>query len=280
MNSKEELLERTLDAFPHELLKHHFNVEGKKNDTIQKITEQNSDKIIKKFFCDFFNYLHLNISVFELNSNIPQSIKKLMNGECIRFKNTNKYKEWIYLHKTAIDFYDTEERKSNSIEFLIPVKIINRKKKLIIYQNIFKRDINSYFEQPIFQEKRKSVELGVIDNIKHHYDKSMFILDLNKGVKYLWEKDFIDAKVVKHRESKSIRQDRMDEDYLYKASYPEEWKELMKSPIQKTKFKSLTSDISLDHFDCNPSTGFVGVSFHPNSEDDIIDLINLIIKHN
>ena len=280
MNSKEELLERTLEAFPHDLLKHHFDVDGKKDETVKKITQQNSSEIVKEFLCDFFNFLHLNISVYELNSKIPKSVKKIMNGECIKFKSSKKYKEWIYLHKTTIDFYDTKEGKSNSIEFLIPVKIINKGKKLIIYQNIFKRDINSYFEQTIFLEKRKNIELGVIDNIKHHYNKSIFILDLNKGVKYLWEKDFIDAKVVKHRESKSIRQDRMDEDYLYKASYPDEWEDLMKTPIQKTKFKSLSSDISLDHFDCNPSTGFVGVSFHPNSDDEIVSLINLILKYN
>ncbi|WP_405384804.1 hypothetical protein [Maribacter sp. LLG6340-A2] len=279
MNSRNELLGRTLDAFPVNLLKDYFDESGKKEDIIEAIVQKFTEKDISDFICTHFNFLHLTINVFELNKKIPSSVSKIMDGECIYFHSSKLISEWIYLHKIFVNYYDTKKGHTDRLEFLIPVKIFNRGKKLIVYQNTFQRNINSYFEYNIFLE-RGAGYIGVIDNIRHNYAGPVFSLDLNKGIKYLWTNNFLDAMHVKSRQSKSIRQDRMDENYLYKASYPKRWKQLMSTPIQQTKFKSLTSDISLDHFDCNPSTGNIGVSFHPNSPDETPDLINLILRNN
>lgn len=279
MNSRNELLGRTLEAFSVNLLKDYFEESGKKEDIIKSIVQNSSEDDIKKFICEHFNLLHLTINVFELNKKIPSTISKIMDGECLHFNSSTMVSEWIYLHKTFVHYYDTKKRTTDKLEFLIPVRIFNKGKKLIVYQNTFQRNINSYFEYDIFLERAVN-DIGVIENIKHNCNSTLFNLDLNKGIKYLWLNDYLDAMHVKSRQSKSIRQDRMDENYLYKACYLERWKELMNTPIQQTKFKSLSPHISLDHFDCNPSTGNLGVSFHPNSEDDTTDLLNLILKHN
>lgn len=279
MNSRNELLGRTLEAFPKDLLQEYFNASGKKEEIIEFVIQNFSEVDIKAFICENFNFLHLTINVFEINKRIPSSITKLMDGECLKFNSTSRTREWIYLHKIFIEYYNTNTGKKEKIEFLIPVRIFNKGKKLTVYQNTFQRDINAYFEQTIFLEKGARY-IGVVDNIKNNYNKTLFNLDLNKGIKHLWENDFVDAMVVKSRQSKSIRQDRMDENYLYKASYPDKWVELMKTPIQQTKFKSISSHICLDHFDCNPSTGNLGLTFHPGSENEITELIELILRHN
>lgn len=279
MNSRNEILGRILEAFSVNLLKEYFGESGKKDEIIDSIVENFSEVDIKKFICDHFNLLHLTINVFEINQKIPSSISKLMDGECLYFNSSSIVSEWIYLHKTFAHYYDTKKGKTDKLEFLIPVRIFNKGKKLIVYQNTFQRNINSYFEYDIFLE-RGVTDIGVLDNIRHNCTSPLYHLDLNKGIKFLWENDFLDAMHVRSRESKSIRQDRMDENYLYKASYPEKWKELMNTPIQQTKFKSLSQDINLDHFDCNPSTGYLGVSFHPDSADETTELVKLILRNN
>ena len=279
MNNRNELNGRILEAFPKNLLENYFEVSGKKEELINKIPQTFTEKEIHKFICDSFNFLHLTINIFEINNTIPSSFSKIMDGECLYYDSSARVKEWIYLHKIFIKYYDTKLGQTDLIEFLLPVRIYNKGKILIVYQNTFQRDINSYFKHSIYLD-RGARSVGVVDNIKYNFNKPLFSLDLNKGIKYLWKNDFIDAMKVRSRESKSIRQDRMDEDYLYKASYPKKWDELMTTPIQQTKFKSLSKTITLDHFDCNPSTGNIGLSFHPSSTNDIVDLVKLILKHN
>lgn len=241
----------------------------------------NTDISIQKFVNDNFNLLHQHIRVYEINHRISSSFKKIMDGECINYAHNTNTTEWTYLHKTQVHYYDTDKDSKAHIEFLVPVRILNRGKKLLIQYNTFARDIKSYFNYTIYVDRMGNPENEIMENINHNFSNPIFKLDLNKGVKYLWENDVIDAVIVKNRESKSIRQERMDESFTYKKSYPDAWVDLMKTPIQKTRFISLIqSKIPLNHFECNPSDGFVGVSIHANTNNEVIDLLNLILRHN
>lgn len=281
MNSRKDLLGRLLDAFPISILKEKFELDGLKDIVIDEIVNGFNEDQIKEFIVDNFNILHQHINILEINQKIPPAIKKLMDGELLIHIPGINVSEWVYFHKAIIRYYDTNSEKSEIMEFMIPVKITNRGKIIIVHHNTFARDIKSYFEYPIYIDRMGSPENEILENIKHNYNKPMFKLDLNKGIKYLWENDFIDAVLVKNRQAKSIRQERMDENYTYKKSYPKDWEDLMKTPIQKTKFLSLNrQEISLHHFDCNPSTGYIGSSIHAETVDEIKDLLKLILRYN
>ena len=145
--------------------------------------------------------------------------------------------------------------------------------------NTLARDIKTYFSHAVFPLRASNLEEEITDDIRSNYSKPILKFDLNKGIKYLWDKDYIDGLVVKNRKSKSIRQDRMDENYMYKKSYPTDWKALMGMPIQKSKFKVIKKG-GLNHFESNPSIGFIGVTIHSDSANDVDNLITLILKHN
>lgn len=280
MNSNSDLLSRTLESFPRDLLSSYFGEDGIKEEIIKSILKKFKASDIENFIVEFFNLLHLSIKVFEINKSIPSSVKDLMHSKKIFHLANKKYSEWVYLFRTEIQYYNKNTGNDDILEFYIPVKIINQGKKLIIYQNIFSKDISKYFKDKIYIDRRSNPEGKIIEEIKTNIGQHPYPLDLNKGIKELWKNDYIDARDVKNRNAKSFDQVRMDQQFLYKKAYPKEWKALMATPLQKTNYKSISTQIKVDHFYCDATNGELQISYFSNEKSDVPDLLNEILKHN
>ncbi len=280
MNSINELYTRLLEGFPVKELKSYFGVSGTKIEIVKYIVANHDHEHINKFICDCFGYIHQHVNIYEVNKKIPVSTKDVLSGKCILYESNSVNATWIYLIKTKVLFYSTHTTQEEELHFLLPVKIENKGKKLIVRFNTFARDINTYFDYTVYPKRIGSIEYFIFDDFKNYISQVIFKLDLNKGVKKLWETDYFDGLIVKNKNSKSIRQERMDEDFTFKKQYPKEWKSLMKTPIQKTRFAILKKKLSIKHFECNPSTGSLGFNVHPEFEGDISKLISLILKNN
>lgn len=279
MNSTSELYKRMLESFPVSLLKFHFQCDGTKNDVIEYIVKTIPLNKIDEFVCSGFGHLHQRIFIREVKNRSLLKQPVIMSDQLLDRDTQNSGVTWFYLHKAFFHYYDTKSDTKEVLEFLVPVKIRHKGIKLIVSINTFARDIKTYFDYPVFPLPSYKIEDVVFNDIRSNCSQVILKLDLNKGIKYLWENDVIDGLDVKHRQSKSIRSDRMDENYTYKISYPNDWKDLMQTPIQKTKFK-LIKNSGLRYFECNPSTGFIGLTIHPDNDTELNDLLDLILKHN
>jgi len=279
MNSNEELYERLLEAFPVDLLRDYFELPGKKEEVIAKIVNNHIISDIDNFIYGHYGHLHQHIYNRELSKTIDTSKKDIIHGKLLNHKHTSTKGEWIYLHKTRYQYWDTKSSTYEYLEFLIPVKIKIKGKTMSVSYNTLSRDIKVYFQHTIFPTKSPDIAEDVIGDFKNNYSGVVFLLDLNKGIKYLWENDYLDGMVVQNRKAKSIRRDRMDENFLYKVAYPKDWDNLMLTPIQKTRFKVL-KEIDMEHFECNPTTGYLNIGLFSQDADTIDDLLNLILKYN
>jgi hypothetical protein len=64
-------------------------------------------------------------------------------------------------------------------------------------------------------------------------------LDINKGVKFLWDSSVIDAGRPCWKNALSTRTESMDAQYLMKTADPEAYRQAIRSPLSKTVFRVL-----------------------------------------
>lgn len=279
MNSSNDLYSRLLEGFPVNELKAYFGIDGTKEEVVDNIISNESTSNIENFIIDYFGYLHQHILVFELNSRLNNP-SDLMSSKRIFRSVNSRNSSWLYLHKTKVTFFNPNTGNDESLEFLIPVKVEVISRKVIVHFNTLARDIRTYFDHNIYPNRFGNLEEEIISDVRNNVGQTLFSLDLNVGIKRLWTIDEIDAISVKNKKSRSIKQERMDQSFTYKKQYPAEWAELMLTPIRKTKFIPLTSQIDVHLFDCDPSIGYIGITNYSNTNNSVKNLVDLILSNN
>jgi hypothetical protein len=280
MNTKEKLYSRLLESFPVKVLKDSFNLEGAKKNVIIDVLKSNSYALIDNFVKKNFGFTHQHVVVLEMSSLIKSSQNRLLNGSKIFSNFTKRTSSWVYLHNTKLTYFDTLIGIEKELEFLIPVKIETSNKVMKVYYNTLARDISSYFKHKIYPNRAGNLEEEIINEIKLNLIQTIFKYDLNKGVKFLWENDYIDAVVVKNKKSKSVKVERMDESFTFKVQYPKDWVNIMLTPIQKTKFVGIKGVDGMKMFDIDPTKGVLSVSSFSDYENSVENLLDLILQNN
>lgn len=280
MNSASELLIRLLEGYPVDLLKSFFGYKGNKESVIIDIVKNNNPSQIEQFVADYFGHIHQHVIIRELNSGIGQSLGVLMAGKNIIKKVSQRKSNWFYLHKTSLSYFNPLSGKNEDLEFFVPVKIETFGKIMIIYYNILARDIQTYFKHKIYSNRSNNLESQILDEINSNLGQITYKYDLNKGVKFLWNADYLDAVIVKNKKSKSVKVERMDQNFTYKKHYIKDWNNLMLTPIQKTKFVALNPLIEAKIFDIDPTNGTLNFSNFLPTNKGVEKLVYLILQNN
>ncbi len=284
INSESEIITRTLQAFSVNDLKEIFNIDSSirlQKDVIYNILKGNNEKSIKNLLFKNFSLLKQHIYFYELQGEVPNDLLLKHPFLCDTEVKQRGHTIYHFLFVEQYGIFNVDTSKIHSITFHRPVKVEVKGLKAIISVNILERDLSSILNARAINVNRKSNDNDIINSITT-FDKSLFFIkeDLNKGVKYLWTNDYIDAYKVKFKKSKSTSSETMDEDHLVKKQMPELYAEIMKSPLDTTVFKYLKSDEYVKHFTANPREGIISFNTFPNSNNGIDEIIKLIVKNN
>jgi len=289
MNTKKNLLIRLLKLFPIKSVKEHFGIKTSKRDfVIDEVIEKYSEDNILKFACEKFDYSKQHIYIYSHN------LKKLSDFgasifpdlECYQFLNEPKIKSYFYFYETTYSVLILNDQIQRAeVNFKVPLKVVVDDKYIILYFTIVEKNISTYIENSnrvlnfgkSTDEKILSVKLyNEVSSLC-----SLNLLDLNKGIKYLWESNFIDAPYVKWKRSKSTSTETMDEEYTLKEQYPDIYNQIMNAPIKKTIFKFLIkSEISYNHFIVDPTEGKISFTTFAENIKDKEYVIGKILQHN
>jgi hypothetical protein len=80
---------------------------------------------------------------------------------------------------------------------------------------------------------------------------------LEDGVNTLWDADVLDGCDVRYLETHSSRQESMHKDRLLKVTYPDRYGEIRGKPLQKSVFRVLDPNSSIDRFAVDPALGVI-----------------------
>ncbi|MEN4760906.1 hypothetical protein ABEG63_11280 [Chryseobacterium sp. C39-AII1] len=284
LNSKEEITNRLLQAFSVNDLKDIFSIDSSirtQKDIIYNIQKGNDDSTIKKQLFKNFNLLKQHIYFFDIQGKVPDNLFKDHQFLYETEVKSKSHKIFYFLFKEDHTFLNLDIEKIQTLSFYRPVKVVIKGTLAIISINILERDLSAIVKAKTAGVNRKSNDNGILDSIAT-FNKSIFFIkkDLNKGIKFLWENDTIDAYKVKFKKSKSTSSEIMDEDNLVKKQMPELYKEIMKSPLDITVFKYLLNDEYLKHFTANPRDGILSFNTYPTSKEGIETIVKLIVQNN
>tara|TARA_R110002049_G_scaffold240328_1_gene413696 strand:- start:6804 stop:7583 length:780 start_codon:yes stop_codon:yes gene_type:complete len=255
----------------------------RQDELIRLIVDRFSKKDIQSFVFESFGFLHQHVFVFD--SNVP--ILKVSLGKISNFKTittVNGIEYFNYLFEIKYDYFSPRLNGKDELIFHCPIRITLYRDKLILMINTIERNITNYFKTPIYSLGKNIDENDIINTIKQDLPKgtSLITTDLNKGVKKLWNDDFIDAIYSRYKRTKSTSTEVMDEDNLLKFTYPDRYKEIVKAPIDKTIFLVIANNVKdiVYRFSIEPRMGKTSITRFSDGLNDIDNLIKKIIDNN
>lgn len=282
MNSEREILQRTLRAYPVRTVKESFELDIVGQAAILNQVSQRGKNEILDFAFANFGFLHQHIYLFDLSADPNGHWEPLEN----QLYSTSRDGDWgVYNFIFDVNYVVVNGQNGNreELKFQYPVVAHVSADKLIIKINTLERSVSDYFEDRVFLISKSITEPNIVDSIKDSLPIGIAAteLDINKGIKTLWEEKFIDAAYAQFRKSKSTSTEAMDEDNLLRDVYPEEYELIMRSPIRKNVFRILTrSDEFLSNFTVEPSLGKLSITKFANHVNSVDKLIKLILNKN
>ena len=169
--------------------------------------------------------------------------------------------------------------------FLQPIQIVITPNAIILKLTILERNPNSYLDDyEVIKHTRETEDDILFQNIANHFrltfNSEFPSLDINRGVKYLWENDMIDALSVKYKRETSMATEVMDEDYTFKQQNPVRYNEVITSPLRKHAFRFITDTVDYCDFVTDPTAGNISFHKYPSDSNQINNVISEILRNN
>lgn len=282
MNTNRSITFRQLDKFSIYHLKENFNSDKvRKNNVIDDILNQNSNNVLQNFIFDNFGALKQHIYMFRLNHPIPNNWTSDENNliSIVQEGNTTTFNLAFNSNTNVFSF---ESNQMESVVFRIPVRLIIQDDIVTIKINKQESQVSKYFNFPVKFLNKVTSEKDILDMIKESLpDGITFIpLDLNRGIKRMWEDDYIDSFYSSFKNDSSTSTETMDEHMLLKEKYPELYESIKHKPINRSMFTILDNQSLIPNFVISPLSGIVSISTYPKSIDAIDELLDMILNFN
>ena len=285
MNNSRQLLKRLLKLYPIKSVKTYFQLEGNAEDVIENITGNLLEKQIYNFANShkFLTKQH----IFLLNLKKSFLINMMDNFPLVQtdYFFEGDYHNYFYLQKVTYKVTLTNPLEEKQLEFLQPITIRIKDKLLEIYFTKLEKTVLHLFpiDRYAIRRNQDNDEDQTLQIILHHFNSinTTSLIDINKGVKYLWGMDYIDAKKVQWKLPSSTNTVVMDEDNLFKNKYPVEYTALISQPLGRTLFRYLKADEEYcDTFDCDATNGQINIPKFSKQIIQVKNVISEILKFN
>lgn len=291
--TKNEPITRLLRLYPVKFLKDEFRTEDtipyQKKQLTAYVSEKYSEEELYEFAVENFNLTKQHVYLFShqisaasLNK-IPQNI--IDNKNAYALTAQEKSRIYFYFADLKYRFILLNPLREKKLLFKWPIKITIDDKIIIIQFVIVETNIRFLFpkEERVISGGRNIDEnkiLGYLHQSLSPYGK-IEPLDINRGIKNIWEKNLIDVQFTRWKKSKSTSTEIMDEDYTLKKEYHDIYEDIILAPLLKTTFKILSEKEKFgEYFVVEPTFGEIIFPFFSERTDNIDNVIQEILENN
>ena len=164
------------------------------------------------------------------------------------------------------------------VNLLWPMRVEQGNNATIVSFIVMEKDVPRLFDREVINSRRHVDEKLITQAIRATgYDS----VDLNKGVKTLWSRDYMDAFKVKFKKPRPTTTESMDRERGIKATEPELYKEMQRLPIYESMFRvSPKSESSVDVFQVNPTEGSIRMTRYTEGQGDSDEIVEAILSKN
>ncbi len=277
-----EVLERILDLFPADTLEEFEQVTGKmtKADAIAAIAAGYERDRVLGFVANNFGRLHQHVYMFEQTGAVRVADSF---GEPFGVRNDAGETHSHYLAELWHHLVVEPPLERIQVEFAWPLKVVEAPGHVRIHLTIMSRSPQSYIgdQKTVVSAKQVPTEAGLVELFRLFPGvDGRAPLDLNRGIKALWDADQFDAPSVQYKRARSTAKDVMDEDFTVKAHDPALYEVLHDKPLFGTTFRFMQEDPCVPHFHVQPTDGFFRFRRYSSSNDCVDRVIRSVLENN
>jgi hypothetical protein len=275
-------LSRLLALFPVNALREKWHEQRKKADILAWATQNASQKEIKQFLDEYFGNCKQHIYLFTHRSDVTDLPNfRLPDAEKISERSDDNVRQFLYLAEVEFHVVYTNPLGEDRIKFLWPIRLEFVGNILIVRFVMMEKDVRTYFGEGVSRTVGRSLTEPQINAHLKNVLAELEVLDINRGIKHLWNQDRIDGTKIRYRKAKSMSTESMDAGAGVKRTYPDLYKELVKRPLFDSTFKTLEEDENEEMtFRADPSNGYLGLSSYADDGDGRNSFVSEIIRHN
>ena len=277
----EEELQRLIGLFPLDVVKLEWpDKEGHKDDVCAEIATTASTYDILEFVDR--NLLRCRQHVYVLSApDLGGPPETIHEGEQ---ELVEEGVGALYLVRLTHSVVLNNPLEEVEVSFLWPIQAELRNAHLIVRFVKLQKDVGAYLDRNrIVSRGQKNVdEQAILDVLA--VEHGLTPVDIHKGVKTLWEDDFIDAYRVKFKKPSSTTIELMDEERGIKRYDPQLYELVRHASLFETVFEVLPRDgvercVSILHIE--PSKGRIAFDrYSKEGEEDTRFVVNEIIRLN
>lgn len=255
-----ELLERLLDLYPRAALLTAWEMERvKKGPAIDQIVGAAPMTDIFRFAAENGGRTRQHVHLVEAPPN-HQLLSPSVLGHPPLFSSTNG-DETAFSYIVPLNFKVVLDGplEHSTLSFLWPMKLVLAPNHARLHLTIMSKNVDSYYPGRVVVRARPSLQeqdfLGALPAAIEA--PNIVPLDINRGVKALWEADRIDSPKIKWKKAKSVTEQVMDEQYRVKQDDPDVYVDAQAKPLLATLFEFRAGDAIVDYFKVDPTYGRV-----------------------
>lgn len=275
-----EQLRRLLEFFPAPKLKAEWpGVKGqKKEDACEIIARTGDHARIAAFLKANFAHCRQHVLLLSRQNKESNPLSALPPSDAL-----GHLKGGISFHLASVPYsvYLLEPVEEVQVKVLWPIKVEQQDEITLLRTFVLERDPTNYSGRPLlkavrnFDEKKLAADLVQL---------GLPGLDINKGVKALWNSKAVDAPRVRYKESGSTNTVDMDDGMGLRDTQPEVYEEVVKKPLLNTNFRPQADPEDPEKaqkiFQANPTFGRLGFTSYSEDLGDTDAVIKAILTNN
>ena len=276
-------LSRLLNLYPVSSLKDKWPQHRKKDEILAWVVENADRKEIREFLNEYLSCCKQHVHLFSHKNdvrNLPRF--RIPEAEKVAEPKVGVAQSLFYVAEVEFHVVFTNPLGEDRIKFLWPMRLEFSREHLVVRFVMMEKNVRTYFPNALSSRTvgRSLSETAILGHLKEVLTE-LVPLDINKGIKHLWNADRIDSIKMKYRKSKSMATESMDAGAGIKKTYPEQYKELIKRPLHDGTFKvAENAETSIDGFLSNPTFGYLGFSSYSEHQGDTEAFVSEIIANN
>lgn len=274
-------LSRLLSLYPVNVLRAAWSFKGKKDEIVDQIVRKTEAKDLKTFLDAYLTCCKQHVYLFSHRNdaaNLPRF--RMPDAEKEHDVTEGVTRRLLYLAKLDYRVIFTDELREETLTFLWPIRLDFTEKNLVVRFVTMEKDLRAYFDEPSKTVSRSITELQILGHLQAALT-DLTPLNINRGLKYLWDRDRIDGLLARFQKAESTQTEAMNGAKGLKQTYPNLYRELKTAPLSNVIFKLITEDKKgLSTFSADASRG--SLSFYTYSENpgETVSLVGEIIKNN
>jgi hypothetical protein len=275
-----EQLRRLLEFFPAPKLKSEWpGLKGQKKEDACEIIARTGDHARIGTFL-MANFAHCRQHVLLLSRQNMQSdpLAALPPSDALGQPHGG-----VSYHLASVPYsvYLLDPVEEVQVNVLWPIKIEQQDEITLLRTFVLERDPNNYSGRPLLKAVRNFDEKKLASDL---VNLGLPGLDINKGVKFLWDMKAVDAPRVRYKESESTYTVDMDDGKGLRDTKPEAYVEIVKKPLLNTNFRPQEDPEDPEKtqkiFQANPTFGRLGFTSYSDDPGDTDAVIKAILQNN